>query len=53
MAQIDLIWNLSDLLNLIMAVPNIIAVVALSKIVSKESQSYFANSTKSRSKSTK
>lgn len=47
-AQIDLIWNLSDLLNLIMAIPNIIAVVALSKIVSRESQSYFAKFTKTR-----
>ena len=46
-AQIDLIWNLSDLLNLIMAVPNILAVVALSKIVSRESKSYFAKSAKS------
>ena len=34
--KVDLIWNMADIFNGIMAVPNLIALIALSKIVTKE-----------------
>ena len=35
MAKVDLVWNLSDLFNGLMAIPNLIAVLALFKLVKK------------------
>lgn len=35
MAKVDLVWNLSDLFNGLMAIPNLIAIVALYKLVKK------------------
>ncbi len=35
--KVDLIWNLADIFNGLMAIPNLIALIALSKIVAKES----------------
>ena len=36
----DLVWNISDISNALMAVPNCIAVLGLSAIVAKETQHY-------------
>ena len=47
---IDLVWNLSDLLNLIMALPNTIALIVLCKIVSDKSNDYFEKSPKNSKK---
>ena len=35
--KVDLIWNLADIFNGLMAIPNLIALIALSKIVKEES----------------
>ena len=35
MAKVDLVWNLSDLFNGLMAIPNLIAIIALYKLVKK------------------
>ena len=39
-AELNLIWNLSDLLNGLMAIPNIIAVLLLSKVIADETKKY-------------
>ena len=39
-AELNLIWNLSDLLNGLMAIPNIIAVLLLSKVIADETRKY-------------
>ena len=36
----ELVWNLSDISNALMAVPNCIAVLGLSAIIAKETQHY-------------
>ncbi len=41
MAKIDFVFNFSDLLNLIMAVPNSISLLCLYKIILKEKNNYF------------
>ncbi len=45
--EINLIFNISDLLNLIMALPNVIALLTLYKIVLKKTTEYFVKSPKS------
>jgi AGCS family alanine or glycine:cation symporter len=35
--KVDLIWNLADIFNGLMAIPNLIALIALSKIVKEDS----------------
>ena len=35
--QLGLVWNLSDLMNALMAIPNLISLVALSGIIVAES----------------
>lgn len=39
-AELNLIWNLADLLNGLMAIPNIIAVLLLSKVIVDETVKY-------------
>lgn len=39
-AELNLIWNLADLLNGLMAVPNIIAVLLLSKVIADETKKF-------------
>ena len=36
--KVDLVWNLSDLFNGLMALPNLIALIALSGLVSRISR---------------
>lgn len=38
--ELNLIWNIADLFNGLMAIPNIIAVLLLSDVISKETQKY-------------
>lgn len=40
--QLEMVWNLSDAANGLMILPNLIALLALSGIVAKETKSYFA-----------
>ncbi len=39
-AELNLIWNIADLLNGLMAIPNIIAVLLLSKVIADETKKY-------------
>lgn len=39
--SLNLIWNLSDITNGMMAVPNLIGLLMLSKIIKKETNQYF------------
>jgi len=41
MMELKLVWNFSDLANGLMAIPNLIALLLLSKIVSEETNRYF------------
>ncbi len=41
MLELKLVWNFSDLANGLMAIPNLIALLLLSKIVSEETNRYF------------
>ncbi len=41
MMELKLVWNFSDLANGLMAIPNLIALLILSKIVSEETNRYF------------
>lgn len=38
--ELNLIWNIADLLNGLMAIPNIIAVLLLSKVIADETKKY-------------
>ncbi len=40
--KLDLIWILADIVNGLMAIPNLIALVGLRKVVVKETQDFFA-----------
>lgn len=40
--NLDLVWNIADTLNGLMAIPNLIAIIALSGVVVKETKCYFA-----------
>ena len=39
---LDVVWNIADVFNGLMAVPNLIALVALGGVISKETKAYFA-----------
>ncbi len=39
-AELNLIWNIADLLNGLMAVPNIVAVLLLSRVIAEETKKY-------------
>ncbi|MCR4629993.1 MAG: sodium:alanine symporter family protein [Clostridium sp.] len=40
LVELNLIWNIADLLNGLMAIPNIIAVLLLSKVIGEETKKY-------------
>ncbi|RRN48848.1 sodium:alanine symporter family protein [Streptococcus suis] len=40
--KLDLIWTISDIVNGLMALPNLIALLALSPVIIKETRQYFA-----------
>ncbi|HEM4282281.1 TPA: sodium:alanine symporter family protein [Streptococcus suis] len=40
--KLDLIWTIADIVNGIMALPNLIALLALSPVIIKETRQYFA-----------
>ncbi|WP_432738018.1 alanine/glycine:cation symporter family protein [Maridesulfovibrio sp. FT414] len=42
MAKLSLVWNISDTLNGLMAIPNLIGLLMLSPVVSAETRKYFA-----------
>ncbi len=44
MMELKLVWNFSDLANGLMAIPNLIALLLLSKIVTEETNRYFKKS---------
>jgi AGCS family alanine or glycine:cation symporter len=41
-AELDVVWLLSDIMNALMAFPNLIGLLLLSGIVWRETRSYFA-----------
>lgn len=41
MLQLELVWNFSDLMNGLMAIPNLIGLLLLSKVVRDETRRYF------------
>jgi AGCS family alanine or glycine:cation symporter len=41
-AKLDLVWTFSDVMNGLMAIPNLIGLIALSGIVTAETRNYFA-----------
>jgi AGCS family alanine or glycine:cation symporter len=40
-AKLDLVWALSDTFNGLMAIPNLIGLLALTPVIVKETKSYF------------
>lgn len=40
---VEAVWTIADIFNGLMAIPNLIALVALSSVVAKETRDYFAN----------
>jgi AGCS family alanine or glycine:cation symporter len=49
--ELSFVWNFSDLMNGLMAIPNLIGILLLSKVVKAESERYFAESYKTRGES--
>ena len=43
LAEVDLVWNMADCFNSLMVVPNILALFALSKVISQVHEDYFKN----------
>jgi len=43
MMRLEFVWNFSDLMNGMMAIPNLIALLLLSKVVKEETGRYFKN----------
>lgn len=41
MMKLEFVWNFSDLMNGMMAIPNLIALLLLSKVIASESKRYF------------
>ena len=41
--EVDLVWNMADCFNSLMVVPNILALFALSKVISQVHEDYFKN----------
>ena len=48
LAEVDLVWNMADCFNSLMVVPNIIALFALSKVISQVHEDYFKKHKKSK-----
>jgi len=42
MMKLEFVWNFSDLMNGLMAIPNLIALLMLSKIIKQETDRYFS-----------
>ena len=40
---LDLVWNIADILNALMAIPNLVAVLALSGTIAKDTKHYLNN----------
>ena len=40
---LDLVWTIADVLNALMAIPNLVAVLLLSGVIAKETRYYLAN----------
>lgn len=51
-ASIDVVWLLADCFNVLMALPNLIAIIALSKVVTKLTREHFDKSKKVKEKTT-
>ena len=43
MLALDLVWLIADVLNALMAIPNLIAVLLLSPVIVKETRKYINN----------
>lgn len=41
--KLDLVWILADIVNALMAIPNLIALIGLRKVIISETKSYFEN----------
>ena len=39
--SLELVWNFSDLMNGLMAIPNLIGILLLSKVIKTETERYF------------
>lgn len=46
--ELSFVWNFSDLMNGLMAIPNLIGILLLSKVVKQESQRYFSAGSETR-----
>ena len=44
--SLELVWKMTDALNGLMAIPNLIALILLSPVVFRLTQEYFAEETK-------
>ncbi len=40
-SSLEAVWNFSDAANALMAIPNLIALILLSKVVKEETERYF------------
>ena len=40
---LDLVWTIADILNALMAIPNLVAVLLLSPVIMKETRKYINN----------
>ena len=40
---LDLVWTIADILNALMAIPNLIAVLLLSGVIARETRHYLRN----------
>jgi len=41
--HLEIVWNFSDVTDGLMAIPNLIALLGLSKVVAKETNNYFSS----------
>ena len=48
LAEVDLVWNMADCFNSLMVIPNILALFALSKVISQVHKDYFKNFNKAK-----
>ena len=42
-AALNLVWTIADILNALMAIPNLIAVLLLSNVIAKDTRKYLAD----------
>jgi AGCS family alanine or glycine:cation symporter len=47
-AKLDFVWSLSDTFNGLMAIPNLIGLLALSPVIARITREYFQNQENSR-----